>query len=173
MQRQHTSTPSIVYQCSPCEMQSWRRNADEMKREDTWSKKHSNSWICPSGSERSWNKVKGDLVDSKIRFTIKLVKLRLQAPSWNPFEVSGWTLYTCSLILFLFFFFWKTRVWTQGFSLAKQTLYHFSHTSSPFCSGYFGDGGVSQTICLGWPLSTILPISVSQVAKITGMSHQH
>jgi hypothetical protein len=34
--------------------------------------------------------------------------------------------------------------------LAKQVLYHLSHTSSPFCSGYFGDG-VSPTICLGCP----------------------
>jgi hypothetical protein len=29
-------------------------------------------------------------------------------------------------------------------------LYHLSHTSSPFCSSYFGDG-VLWTICLGWP----------------------
>jgi hypothetical protein len=25
--------------------------------------------------------------------------------------------------------------------LAKQMFYCLSHTSSPFCSGYFGDGG--------------------------------
>jgi hypothetical protein len=31
--------------------------------------------------------------------------------------------------------------------------------------------GVSQTICLGWPQTTVLLIS--QVAKTTGMSHQH
>jgi hypothetical protein len=37
-----------------------------------------------------------------------------------------------------------------GFMLAKQTLCCLSHTSSPFCSGYFGDG-VSQIICQGWP----------------------
>jgi hypothetical protein len=38
--------------------------------------------------------------------------------------------------------------------------------------GYFGDG-FSQTICPGWPGTSILPISSSQVARITGMSHQH
>jgi hypothetical protein len=27
-----------------------------------------------------------------------------------------------------------------GFALAKQVLYGLSHTSSPFCAGYFGDG---------------------------------
>jgi hypothetical protein len=28
---------------------------------------------------------------------------------------------------------------TRDFALTKQALYHLSHTSSPFCSGYFGD----------------------------------
>jgi hypothetical protein len=45
-----------------------------------------------------------------------------------------------------------------------------SHTSSPLCSGYFGDG-ISQTIYSGWPQTSMLPISASQVAKITGVSH--
>jgi hypothetical protein len=42
--------------------------------------------------------------------------------------------------LFLFMCFGGARVGTQGFTLAKQELYLLSHTSSPFCSGYFGDG---------------------------------
>jgi hypothetical protein len=42
----------------------------------------------------------------------------------------------------------------------------------PFFSGYFGDG-VSRTICRGWPQTSILPISASQVARILGVSHQH
>jgi hypothetical protein len=46
-----------------------------------------------------------------------------------------------------------------------------SQTSSPFCSGYFGDR-ISQTICLGWPWTMILLILASQVARITGISHQ-
>jgi hypothetical protein len=32
---------------------------------------------------------------------------------------------------------------------------------------------VSQTICPIWPQTLILPISVSQVARITYVSHQH
>jgi hypothetical protein len=32
--------------------------------------------------------------------------------------------------------------------------------------------GVSQTSCLDWPQTEILPISASQEARITGMSHQ-
>jgi hypothetical protein len=35
-------------------------------------------------------------------------------------------------------------VWTQSFTLAKQVPYHLSHTSSPFCSAYFGDRGLSN-----------------------------
>jgi hypothetical protein len=37
-----------------------------------------------------------------------------------------------------------TGAWTQSFTLAKQVLWHLSHTSSPFCSGHFGDGGLSN-----------------------------
>jgi hypothetical protein len=70
-------------------------------------------------------------------------------------------------------FFCGTRIWNQGFSLAKQVLYYLSHTSSPFCSSYFGNGGVSWTICPGWPRTVTLLISASQVAKIVGMSLCH
>jgi hypothetical protein len=42
-----------------------------------------------------------------------------------------------------------------------------SHTPSPFCSGYFGDG-ILRTFCSGWPPTLIFPISVFQVARITG-----
>jgi hypothetical protein len=70
----------------------------------------------------------------------------------------------------VFFFFDGTRVWTQGFVLAKQALYHVSYASSPFYSGYFGDR-VLQTICPGWPQTMILTISASQIARITCMSY--
>jgi hypothetical protein len=36
-----------------------------------------------------------------------------------------------------------------GFTLAKQALYYLSHIYSPFCSGYFGDGGLHY-----WPKLT-------------------
>jgi hypothetical protein len=38
-----------------------------------------------------------------------------------------------------------------------------SHTSSPFCSNYFGTE----------ILKAIFPVSASQVARITGIGHQH
>jgi hypothetical protein len=48
-----------------------------------------------------------------------------------------------------------------------------SHSPSPVlvCDGIFRDK-VSQTICQGWLRTSILLISVSSVARITGMSHQ-
>jgi hypothetical protein len=52
------------------------------------------------------------------------------------------------LFLFLYFFFGETGVWTQGFVLAKQVVYHLSHTSGSFCSGHFGDR-VSRSILGG------------------------
>jgi hypothetical protein len=73
---------------------------------------------------------------------------------------------------FGFFFFGATGVWTQDFMLAKKVLYLLRHTSSPFCSGYFGDG-VLRNICLGWPWTISLLTSASQVTRITGLSHQH
>jgi hypothetical protein len=40
------------------------------------------------------------------------------------------------------FTFGGSGVQTQGLMLAIQVFYCLNHASSPFCSGYFGDGGV-------------------------------
>jgi hypothetical protein len=75
-------------------------------------------------------------------------------------------------VFVLFCFFSGTGVWTKGCTLTKWV--QLSHTSSPFCSGCFGDG-VLRTICSGWPQTAILlilRISASQVARIIGMSHK-
>jgi hypothetical protein len=61
------------------------------------------------------------------------------------------SLSSCVFVVVVFVLFWvcvcerETRVLIQGFALAKQDL---SHTSSPFCCSYFGNG-MSQTIFLG------------------------
>jgi hypothetical protein len=55
-------------------------------------------------------------------------------------------------------------VW-KGFELRAL---HLSHASSPFCSGYFGDGGLEN--CLP-RLALNLLILASQVPRITGESH--
>jgi hypothetical protein len=68
----------------------------------------------------------------------------------------------------LFFFFDGTGVWNQGFELAKQVLFYLSYTSSAFCSGYFGDGGLSNYLPR-LPCTWILLILASQV----GVSYWH
>jgi hypothetical protein len=50
---------------------------------------------------------------------------------------------------------------TQDFPLAKQALDNLSHTSSPFCSCYFGDGVSELFAWAGLKLT-----SASQVARI-------
>jgi hypothetical protein len=44
------------------------------------------------------------------------------------------------------FFFCGTEVWTQAFTFSKQALYCLGHTSSPFCSGCLGDGGLRNYV---------------------------
>jgi hypothetical protein len=78
----------------------------------------------------------------------------------------------CRSCLLYLFFFCGTGIWTQGFTLAKQVLHHLNLISSPFCSVYL-EMEVSWTICPGWPHIVNLPISASQEARITGMSHRH
>jgi hypothetical protein len=55
----------------------------------------------------------------------------------------------------------STGDWTQGL-----------HLEPLFCD-FFSQDRVSQIVCLGWPRTTILLISTTWVARITGMNHQH
>jgi hypothetical protein len=65
-----------------------------------------------------------------------------------------------------FVLFW----WDWGLNL-KQILCCLSYTPVLFALVIFGDQ-VTQTICPGWPpTSVILPMSASQVVRITGVSH--
>jgi hypothetical protein len=70
-----------------------------------------------------------------------------------PQRVQGWWLLSGEVISCLWFLF--------------ESL---SHSSSPFCSDYFGDRDLMNYLP-SW--SQILPISASQVARIIGMNHQH
>jgi hypothetical protein len=51
--------------------------------------------------------------------------------------------YIC--IYIKFYFFGGARIWTHGFRLAKQMLYHLNHASGPFCSGYFGERSLTNS----------------------------
>jgi hypothetical protein len=59
---------------------------------------------------------------------------------------------TESSLILLLFFFYGAGVGTQGFAVAKQELYHLSYTSSPFYSGYFGDGGLELSALASFEL---------------------
>jgi hypothetical protein len=65
--------------------------------------------------------------------------------------------------------FWQYWIWTQGFELAKQALYHLSHISSPFGFGYFGDRlSLFCPCCLGlWSSYVKFPT----IAGMTGSGH--
>jgi hypothetical protein len=93
-------------------------------------------------------------------------------PSWNQPSCTQHQLHQHSYMwawkkVFLFYFICVggTGVWTWGFTHAKQGLYCLSHTPTSFCSGYFGDGGLSKYLPgLEW--------WSSPVARFTGVSHQ-
>jgi hypothetical protein len=59
----------------------------------------------------------------------------------------------------------------RALCLQSRHSYHLSHTSTPFFVLVILEMGVSQTIFLDWPQTATLPISASQVARITGVSH--
>jgi hypothetical protein len=83
--------------------------------------------------------------------------------SLDPDKISG-----RKAMLLGFFFLVGLRFELRASHL--QSRYHLSHNSIPFCSGYFGDG-ISRNSYLGWSWTTILQISISQVARITSVSH--
>jgi hypothetical protein len=71
-----------------------------------------------------------------------------------------------------FIFLLLMYLWNWGLSLELHILADtlpLEPHSSPFCSGYFGDG-ISQTICPGWHHTVILLISASQVATSTWLN---
>jgi hypothetical protein len=79
----------------------------------------------------------------------------------------------------LFVWFWG--LWGQGleFELGASCLqsrhYRLSQTSSSFFCVFFCffKIGPLKLFASGWPQTVIFPMSASQVARITGMSHQH
>jgi hypothetical protein len=73
------------------------------------------------------------------------------------------------------FFFNNTECLNIGLHvLARQMFCHLNHSISIFfVLGCQSQGRVSWTICLGWPWTTILLISASWIARITGINHRH
>jgi hypothetical protein len=74
----------------------------------------------------------------------------------------------------IYLFFGRTGVWTQVFVLSKQALYCLNHTSSLFCSAYFGGegGGLQNYLSRLASNHTILDLSLL-TSRFIGMSHQY
>jgi hypothetical protein len=85
---------------------------------------------------------------------LELVILLPHLPMWRDYR----GIPPCLASFHLFFF-----------GGAKQVLYHLNHTPSPFCFSYFSDRMLD--FYLGCPQTSILLISVSQVAGIRCMNH--
>jgi hypothetical protein len=86
---------------------------------------------------------------------------------WHFHRVLSGTMPTANLFMFSFL---QTGVWTQAPHL--QSRYSISWSTPPVHFALITlKMGVSQIICLGCPWTLILPISASQVVRITGISH--
>jgi hypothetical protein len=72
-------------------------------------------------------------------------------------------------VLPLIYWLASTGGWTQDFALAAWALCGLSYTSRPFCSGYFGDGGVS--LFAQTSLDCDPPILSYPPPRVTGMHH--
>jgi hypothetical protein len=70
----------------------------------------------------------------------------------------------------LFFFFLSTGVWTQGFALARQMLYHLRHASNLFLLWLFWTEGL--IFCLGWSRLWSSYFISPDIARMTGACHQ-
>jgi hypothetical protein len=88
--------------------------------------------------------------------------------SFYRLSESVYTWYCCLniIIIIIIIIISGTWAWTQGNILAKP------HPLNPFYSDYFWDG-VLCTICGSCPQTTIVLISVSQVARIICVNHWH
>jgi hypothetical protein len=75
--------------------------------------------------------------------------------------------YVCVCVyIYIFFFLDGTGIWTHGLMLARQMVYHLSHSTSPFVLG------ISE---IGSPelFPRILLISASWAARVTGPAHSY
>jgi hypothetical protein len=68
----------------------------------------------------------------------------------------------------VFFFSPSTKVWIQGFVLARQLLYHLNHTSSPFALVIFEIGSHFLPTCA----FTAILFMLSSIWGMTGL-HYH
>jgi hypothetical protein len=110
----------------------------------------------------------GNLINPDTRHS--LANGSAKCPTWNPHTTRHRPCFE-SLIFFVsdLLFVWSSFVFFQYWGLNSGPS-PWATPSAHFCDGVFWDR-VSWTICPCWLQTTILLISVSWVARITGVSH--
>jgi hypothetical protein len=93
-----------------------------------------------------------------------------------PLLVRGCTSWAMFPALFaLVIFHTESHIYAQGWpgppSSYLYTLNSWDDRCMLLCPVFFSWDGVSQTFCLGWPGTSILPISTFWISGITGKSH--
>jgi hypothetical protein len=79
--------------------------------------------------------------------------------------------YYCSFLALRLLFAWQDWDLNSGLYTWEAGKPPLEPHLGAFCSGYFEDG-VLWTFCLSWPWTTVLLISASQAARISGVSHR-
>jgi hypothetical protein len=88
--------------------------------------------------------------------------------------LEAWATGGPAALWFFFFFFFLVRLGFELRAFCLQSRYCTTWAIPPVHFALFIlEMGVFQTICLSWPLTVILLISASQVARIIGVSHWH
>jgi hypothetical protein len=85
---------------------------------------------------------------------------------------SGWCCFGFWFEIFLLLFFWEWGLNTGFHACKVGTLPLEQYFQSIFVLIIL-EKGVSWTVCPGWLQTLTLPVLASQVARITGVSHQH
>jgi hypothetical protein len=93
---------------------------------------------------------------------VNIFRTSLQAGE-SLFMLISFSFFFYKMLIFLtalFYYFSCTGIWTQGFTFARQALYHLSHVSSSFCFAYFSSRALGYA-CLTWTtvLLFIVPLS--------------
>jgi hypothetical protein len=107
------------------------------------------SWLCPNDNDVSFPKIY-KLLQKVSAFNADSYLLKKNSVFCISRALWFWTFFKCtkSLIVFkipnghreyinILYLFGGSRVWTQGFTIAKQLFCPLFITSSPLCSGYF------------------------------------
>jgi hypothetical protein len=122
-----------------CIKKIWKEGLQVLLRSQHWDKRGSPPtllfWLCSTICEPR--------IQTRPKGTQRKVMLQL-APAVTVSFYMCLFHFICVCNVSILNVFGGTVFWTQGIVFARQALYHLSHTSSLFCSGY-------TCFCPDWP----------------------